>query len=242
MEERLFPLIFASCAAEEFVQLEGTVVEAHDSTAPLADARVAFVDEVGVPLGETTTDGYGDFAIELPAGVNVFVTIDAEGFVTTAFPGVIGLLPTQRVEGYTLYGTSVEEHDLLLAIWDGCPGLTTKTGAIVVGEQRIYGLEDDAGESPSVNTGIATLRSATGSAVLDGCYLTDDGTAYDPAAETTGPSGTFLVAGAEPGSWELEVQYEYGIDQWSAALYPVWLPADGPIVSPWYPAWVPFGT
>ncbi len=238
----MFPLIFASCAEEEFVLLEGTVVEAHDSTAPLVDARVAFVDEVGVALGDTTTDGYGDFAIELPGGVNVFVTIDAANFVTTAFPGVIGILPTQRVEGYALYGTSVEEHDALLATWDGCPGLAA-TGAIVVGEQRIYGLEDDEGESPSVNTGIATLRSATGSAVLDGCYLTDDGTAYDPGAETTGASGAFLVAGAEPGSWELVVEYEYGIDQWSTAPpYPVWLPADGPIVSPWYPAWVPFGT
>ena len=237
----MFPLIFASCTAEELVQLDGTVVEARDSTAPLAGAMVAFVDERGAPLGGATTDAYGDFAIELPAGTNVFVTIDAAGFVTSAFPGVIGLLPIQHVEGYTLYGVSTEEHDALLATWAGCPGLTD-TGPIVVGEQRIFGLTDGSGNSPSINTGVATLTSISDDTVLDGCYLTDDGTAYDPGAETTGASAAFLVAGAEPGPWELQVGYEYGIDQWSTSSYPVWLPDGGPIVSPWYPAWVPFGT
>jgi hypothetical protein len=113
---------------------------------------------------------------------------------------------------------------------------------MVVGEQRIHGLTDGAGESPTVNTGIATLRSVTGTAVLVGCYLTDDGAAYDPDAETTGASGAFLVAGAAPGQWDLEVEYEYAVDQWSASVYPVWLREGGPIVSPWFPAWVPFGT
>jgi hypothetical protein len=234
-------LIFAACADEDPVRLEGTVVEAHDSTAPLSGASVAFVDEASAPLGSTTTDEYGEFTIDLPPGINVFVTIDAPGFVTSAFPGVIGILPTQRVEGYTLYGVSVEEHEALLATWAGCPGLSAD-GAIVVGEQRIFGLTDGSGNSPSVNTGIATLFEVAGSAELHGCYLTDDGTAYDPEAEATGSSGAFLVAGADPGSWALEVEYLYAAGQWSTAVYPVWLPADGPIVSPWYPAWVPFGT
>lgn len=235
----MLPLLILACADDELVRLEGTVVESHGSTAPLPDATVAFVDDSGAPLGDAVTDAYGNFAIDLPAGANVFVTIDAVGFVTSVFPGVIGVQPLQKVEGYALYGVSAAEHESLLAVWSGCPGLT-ETGPLVVGEQRIYGLTDGAGNSPSVNTGIATLLSADGSDSEEGCYLTDDGSAYDPTAETTGASGTFLVAGATPGPWDLVVEYEFGVDQWTTAIYPVWLPDRGPIVSPWYPAWVPF--
>jgi len=95
----------------------------------------------------------------------------------------------------------------------------------------------DAQDPPKV-PGVVT--GGSGNTSIGGCYLTDDGTAYDPGAERTGDSGQWLVAGAAPGGWSLEVAYEFGVDTWESETYPVWAPVDGPAVSPWYPAWVEF--
>ena len=175
----------------------------------------------------------------MPSGTNVFVLIDADGYVTTVFPGVIGEQPIQQVDGYALFGTSVDEYAALLTTWDGCPGVV-EDSFLVVGEMKVFGLTDDTDNAPSVNTGTATLDAVDTSDVIDGCYLTDDGTAYDPGAERTGESGRWLVAGAASGGWALDVSYEYGLDAWESQTYPVWAPAGGPAVSPWYPAWVEF--
>jgi hypothetical protein len=235
----LLALLAFGCATDHTVELGGIVVESKDSTAGLANATVTFVSDQGVPLDTVQTDDRGSFSAELPAGENVFARIDADGYVSSIFPGVIGIVPHQEVEGDALYGTSEAEHAALLAQWAGCPGLADD-GFLVVGEMRVFGLTDDTSNAPSVNTGTATLTPEEGGTVIDGCYLTDDGTAYDAGAERTGESGQWLVATTGPGNWALDVQYEFGADEWEGETYPVWAPADGPAVSPWYPAWVQF--
>jgi hypothetical protein len=235
----LLVLLALGCAEDLRVELDGIVVESSDSTVGLAGATTTFLDEDGRDLGSATTNDLGEFSVELPSGTNVFVLVDADGYVTSVFPGVIGEQPTQQVDGYALYGTSVEEYAALLATWDGCPGVLEDT-FLVVGEMKIFGLTDVTGNSPTVNTGIASLTGVNTNTVLGGCYLTDDGAAYDPDAERTGDSGGWLVAPATSGGWALEVAYEYGLDAWESETYPVWAPTAGPAVSPWYPAWVEF--
>jgi hypothetical protein len=232
-------LIFVGCS-EETVRLTGNVFESHDLlSGPLEDGELAIVDFDGKPLATAETDANGAFEAVVPAGIAVFVEVTAEGFAVTAFPGVIGLDPEQEVEAHALYGVSDAERADWLGRFTGCPGADDDR-AMVIGEMRIYGLQDPyTGESPTIGTG--TVAVAQGEDVkASGCYLDEDGALYDPEAEVTGASGAFGVFGVGPGLHDLQIEGEVSTDLSTTQAYPLWVPDRPNVVSPWFPAWLPF--
>jgi hypothetical protein len=150
---------------------------------------------------------------------------------------VVGLEPIQVVEDGALYGVSEELRATVLAEFTGCPG-TDQDTALVLGELRLDMVDEVTGGSPTINTGIAEVLKS-GETEWLGCYLGDEGV-YDPEAAWTGSTGRFLVGGVEPGQYDLAVSAQIVEGVWTEASYPLWIPDRPHVVSPWYPAWVPF--
>lgn len=225
---------------DETVLLNGVVYESHDLLSPaLAGAEIHVVDFDGTSLSTATADGGGRFETEVPGGIPVFVEVSAEGYSVTPFPGVIGLAPVQTVDDHALYGVSDAERADWLARFTGCPGADGDR-AIVLGEMRIYGLEDPlTGESPTIGTGIVTVTDGEQTEAA-GCYFDPAGERYDPAAEVTGDSGAFAVFGVEPGLHDLQLEGAVSETLSASEVYPLWIPDRPNVVSPWYPAWLPF--
>jgi hypothetical protein len=224
--------------SETVVTLQGTVYQSVDPVAPpLAQAELLVVDVEGVRLAEAVTDDDGKFELSVVGGDTVFVEITAEGYAVSTFPGVVGIQPVQVVEDGALYGVSEEVRAQVLAEFAGCPG-TGEDQAIVLGELRLDMVDAVTGGSPTINTGIAEVLKSGQSEWL-GCYLGEAGV-YDPEATWTGETGRFLVGGVEPGLYDLAVSAQIVEGVWTEASYPLWIPDRPHVVSPWYPAWVPF--
>jgi hypothetical protein len=155
--------------------------------------------------------------------------------MVSAYPGTIGLDPEQQVEDHALYGLSNEEYQEWSELFAGCPGLDS--GAFVVGEVRLFGISDPiTDESPTTSTGRVTAYGADGQ-VWAGCYLDDEGLAYDPDASFTGATGLFLVPGVPVGLHDLVVEVLIGPDTWTLDVYPLRITAGPQMVSPWWPLW-----
>lgn len=211
-----------------------------DDPRGLAGAEVTFLDDAGLPLTSTTTAEDGAFEVVLPGGYAVFVEVRKEGFATTTFPGVIGLQPEQRVEDHTIYAVPLEDAESLKAAFTECPG-ATGDGALVYGQVKIDGLADAVtGGSPSVGTGVATVWGASVEDRADACYFDWSGTRYERKFDRTGPSGRFAVFDVQPGLRTIEVEYEVAPDVWMEQAYPLWIPDDPVVVSPWFPFLVAF--
>ncbi|MEQ1507344.1 MAG: carboxypeptidase-like regulatory domain-containing protein [Myxococcota bacterium] len=227
-----------ACGAPETVELSGLVYASHDPlSGPLPDARLAVVDEYGEALAEATTGADGAFTLIVPEGRSVFVEIAADGFTTSTFPGVVGLEDVQQVEDHALYGVSDAEHAGWIDRLGGCTGADDPEGALVIGEVRVYGITDPlTGGNPSVGT--AQVEVADGDTVWSGCYLDADGIAWDPDADYTGATGLFAVPGVGRGLLDLRVSADIAVGATTTEVYPLWIPADGVVVAPWYPAYV----
>lgn len=226
--------------AEETVTLNGAVYESHSPlSAPLAEAEIRVVDFAGAPLGTAVADGEGYFEVVVPGGDAVFVEVTAEGYAVTPFPGVIGLDPVQSVEDHALYGVSDAERAAWITRFTGCPGADTDR-AIVLGEMRLYGLVDPlTGGNPLIGTG--KVRVSDGEdGVASGCYLDPEGGVWDPEATVTGESGAFAIFGVDPGLYDLHLEGVVSETVSATQVYPLWIPDRPNVVSPWYPAWLPF--
>ncbi|MEQ1565997.1 MAG: hypothetical protein ABMA64_10200 [Myxococcota bacterium] len=219
--------------------LTGAVYTSHDPLSDgLAGAEVAFVDEFGERLAGATTDGDGAFEVAVPSSESLFAVIRAEGYATSTFPGTIGIEARAEVADHALYGVSLEERERVLAMFAGCPG-GAPDGPLVFGEIREYGIADPyTGESPTTSLGTADLQ--TGEALTEGCYLDDEGGAFDPEADFTGASGQFAVFPGEAGLHDLVIRTLVGPDEYTVDVYPVWIEDEPAVVSPWWPAWASF--
>lgn len=232
-------LVIAGCV-EETVALNGTVYESYEPlSAPLEDGELRIVDFAGEPLTTVHTSADGTFDAVVPAGISVFVEVSADGFAVTPFPGVIGFEPVQTVEDHALYGVSDAERADWLARYEGCPGADTDR-AMVIGEMRLYGLTDPlTGGNPTIGTGTVTVADGDIEEAT-GCYLDEDGALYDPDAVFTGASGAFGVFGVEAGLHDFQLRGEMATDLSTTEVYPLWIPDRPNVVSPWFPAWLPF--
>jgi hypothetical protein len=56
----------------------------------------------------------------------------------------------------------------------------------------------------------------------------------------TGDSGAFGVLGVPPGLHDLQLEAAVAAEITTAEVYPLWIPDRPDVVSPWYPAWLPF--
>lgn len=234
------PLLLAllACAPDDTVVLKGSVYASRTSVSTLSGATVTLFDYDGERLDRVQTDLTGRFVARVPAGTNLFARIEAQGYVASLFPGVTGLEQELSIEDGALYGVTTAEHLALLDTWAGCPGLEPD-GMLVVGEVRVWGIADPVtGESPTTAQGVVESQPLKGRGT-EACYLDAETLVYDPAATRTGETGAFALAGLEPGIGDLAVSSEFATDAWVFEEYPLWVPpGDGPVVAPWYPAWV----
>lgn len=231
-----FVLCFGGCSSR-FTVAEGTVYESHLSTAPpMPGAEVRVQSLEGELLLETTTNEQGRFTGELPLGTDVIAEVSGSGLALIGFPGTTGFGDKLVIEDRSLFAFSVAEKDAIRAAMAGCPGADDPDASLVVGEIRVYGLEDpESGESPTISNGRASATA--GGQEWTACYWNADGTAYDPLALSTGLAGSFVIFGVEPGLGTLTVEYEALSGSPYTADYPLWI-AEGDAVSAWYPAWV----
>jgi hypothetical protein len=222
------------CAADDVVELRGVVQQAHDRAEPLAGAAVEILDARGQRFDRGETTAAGAFRVTAPLGAMIFATVNGEGLLPAAFLGQSGVSPVARVEEGVLYGFSTAEEQAWRERFAGCPG-ADQPGGIVLGEVRFFDLaHPDTGEHPLCETGIVTVERKN--EAYEACYLTEDGSAWDPDATETGTAGTFAIFGLPEGSGVLKVDYRYASTYLVKEEYPLWLPAEG--VAPWFPAWV----
>lgn len=231
--------MLAACADPPTVTLRGWIYEGKDLLAGgLPAADLEFVSFEGDPIGTTRTDAGGAFEMTVPGGSPLFVSVSADGYATSVFPGSVGLDAEQLVEDHVLFGVSLAELDTLRAQLAGCPDLDV--GGIVYGEVREYGITDPYnGTSPTASTGQVTVQDGD-EAEWSGCYLDEKGIAYDPEAVFTGASGKFAVAGVPTGLHDLVVEVLVGPDLWTQNTYPVRITEGEDVVAPWWPLWASF--
>ena len=226
-------VILSACSAPEVV-VKGKVFASHDSTEPLAGAKITIVDEQGGKYSDAKADSAGKFEAMAPEGEYIHAEISGgDGFETTSFTGPSGLSEVFRVEDGTLYGFSTAERDALEVLFGGCPEFGTP-GGVVFGEIRVLELSQD-GEHP-VASGIAEVVTRNQKTTWKACYLNEAEDAWDPAASETGLGGRFAIFGIEPGTHILTVGWEFAPDLWSYSDTYVRVIEDG--VAPRFPAWV----
>lgn len=233
--------ILAGCAPDESVALWGVVWDGPTGDSPsLPGAEVTVVDDAGEPLAAATTGEDGSFEVVVPGGYSVFVEVRRDGYATTTFPGVVGLADEQRIEDRAIYGLPVDVAEGLFSTFADCP-VAAPQGGVVYGQVLIDGLADPiTGGSPTVGTGIATVLGADEEARRDACYFDWSGTVYERKFSRTGPSGQFAVFDVQPGVQTIQVEYEVAPGVWMEQAYPVWIPDDPVVLSPWFPFLVPF--
>lgn len=223
----------------EFITLSGVVSADHfEASAPLEGVEVASHD-AGLELVDTaTTNLAGFFALQARAGQNLFLGLEAEGYVHTAFAGVTGLSDAEFPEGQ-LWLESEEDVAELRALFDGCPGLDAGADAgLIEGEVRFYapGYEPDEGsEWPIADTAYVRAYNADGD-VFEACYLNETGDAYDELEVYTGASGRFAIFDAPTGAVTLEVGYDIEGTPYYQAIYFIWVPEGG--AAPFWPMYV----
>jgi hypothetical protein len=235
-----------ACRQEPEVLVEGVVWDGPEATSrPIGLVDVEIVDTKERVLATTRADPDGSFSAVVAETGTVFVVLRKEGYATTTFPGVIGTQEALRVEDHALYLVSEEAVAAEEARFAGCesepdPGADRRS---VGGEVRAFGLVDPVtGESPIVAAAKVALRPVPRGGAEDraACYLDDAGEHHDPEAFWTGEAGAFGVFGIEPGVYALDVRFEVTADVFETASYPVFVPDDPIVRSPWYPAWIEF--
>lgn len=235
----LLCLLSAGCSGQD-VLIRGAVFSGPtDKSRPLAGAEVTLYDGRLELQDEATTNDRGRFAGRVDRGDRIYVVVAAEGYTTTSFTGGSGLEPVLRVPDYTFFGVPESVADDYEAPYAGCPGVGE--GGFIAGEVQVYNLTDPGtGEHPLVTTAEVYFDPYVGD-TIDACYLDADGMAYDPAAEVTGLSGRYIIAGIPEGGGELYVSYTTATGEDPVVVaYDVFMPENG-VVSR-FPTWVEFET
>lgn len=231
------------------VRVQGTVFagQAIDEGA-LPGASVALRDQDGALYDEALADDVGFFQVLAPRGQSIFAEISAEGFATTSFTGQSGLDTDQplvidetgdEISGHTLYSVPLETLDAWRAQLAGCPGLE-EGGRGLIGEVRVFGIEnEETGEEPLVTTASVKVVSDSG-VERAGCYLDDEGLAYDPNSSVTGLTGFFAVFGLDPGLHTAEITYTAFDSEQIVTYQGLYVPEAEDALVPRFPTWVEF--
>jgi hypothetical protein len=247
---RFLPLlVLAVGCGKGDVTVQGTVFAGQAiEEGALPGAAVALRDQDGVLYDEAVADDVGFFQVKAPRGQSIFAEISAEGFATTSFTGQSGLDTDQpllidetgdEISGHTLYAVPVEALEAWRTQLAGCPTLE-EGGRALIGEVRVYGIEnDETGEEPLVTTASVKAVSTTG-VEREGCYLDDEGLAYDPESAVTGLMGFYAVFGLEPGLHTAEITYTAFDTEQIVTYQGLYVPEAEDALVPRFPTWVEF--
>lgn len=163
---------------------------------PVEGASVMAQNREGAVVGEDQTDADGAFAVSLDAGVSFFLTVSAEGYVSTSFSGLAGLSDFVSDAGLPWLATTdwVEEQKARFALCS----TAGEEGTFVTGQAlQFIGAVGDASSWPQLaDVSIEVLGSDGGSD--PGCYLDDDQASLADG-ESTGSTGEFAVFGVPAG-------------------------------------------
>jgi len=232
-------VVGSGCSAAQ-TEVTGRLLASRDAGAPpLEGATLTVVNrDNGAILDAADSGADGAFVLHVSQGTNLAVEVRGPELATATFPGVSGVEDRLELDDGTLYAVTLAELDAVRAQYAGCPGADSG-GAVVMGEIRILELVDEITlEHPTTAVGRADTTAADGEQYI-GCYLDDEGIAYDPERRVTGPSGQFANFGVPGGVHDLDVRYEFATATWLGVVYQVWVPPDeADVVAPWWPAWV----
>ncbi|MDP6933096.1 MAG: carboxypeptidase-like regulatory domain-containing protein [Myxococcota bacterium] len=230
----VMPGLLTACEPGETVTeilLTGHVLDEQDEEAgPIPEATIELRDGNTEAYSEATTDEDGAFSIAAPAGDNIYVSLSADGYTTTAFTGATSYSDVE-VEDGTLWMRSEAQVDVLRNLFDGC---SLDDGGIVEGEVRVYIPDQDADELPLVTTAYAVAYTPDGDA-YEACYLDDEGNS-DPEATQTGNTGRFAIFGLPEAPLTVYLNYDPGAGDAIERVFYVYLPENG--IAPLYPAYV----
>jgi hypothetical protein len=232
-------LCLSACGPNDIL-LRGRVSDdVGDKSMDFDGALIEIREGTGPVVGETVTNSNGRFSVRVPRAARIFAVISGDGFLPTSFTGASGIEPVLRVPEGTLFGVPESTAEQYLSLFEGCPA--AREGGFSVGRVRVENLTvPETGENPIVST--ARIEwNVRDRETLDACYLNDEGTAYDPTATLTGPSGWYLVPNVAVGTGEIIVSYStlVGAEE-IVVVYPVYMPEDGVIAR--FPTWVTFDT
>lgn len=191
-------VLFLACEeAATTINFSGTVQDAPGNAGkPVEGATVISQNREGEVVGEDETDADGAFSVPLDAGVSFFLTVSAEGYVSTSFSGLAGLSDYESEAGLPWLATT-EWVDEQKARFAACPTAGDE-GTFVTGQalQFIASVADASSWPQLADVTIEVLGSDGGTDA--GCYLDDDQVSL-AEAEGTGSTGEFAVFGVPAG-------------------------------------------
>jgi hypothetical protein len=217
--------LFAGCnPLPEVVVMTGVVQDAPRSLgAPVEGATVATTAPDLTAFASATTGADGAFAVDVPAGDLFYVTVSAEGHVTTAFSGTAGMDDFDAGDGYPWIADDAYMAEQRADLAD-CPAVDT-SGGVIVGEVVLYVPGADPSSLPYLPDATVQVYDAEGG-LHDACYVTADADAAEPAA-ATGQDGRFAVFGLPPGGAVVRVAWEGPAGNGALIDYAALVPEDG---------------
>lgn len=163
---------------------------------PVEGAAVVAQNREGAVVGEDETDADGAFAVTVDAGVSFFLTVGAEGYVSTSFSGLAGLSDFTSEAGLPWLATA-EWVDEEKARFASCP-TAGEAGTFITGQAlQFIASVADASSWPQLGDVSIEVLGSDGESDA-GCYLDDDQVSLADA-ESTGATGEFAVFGVPPG-------------------------------------------
>ncbi|NCG20480.1 MAG: hypothetical protein GWP91_15840 [Rhodobacterales bacterium] len=234
--------LLASCnPLPKTVTMEGEVSDAQGlGGLALPGAELTVRDEEGTTYASATTNGAGEFSVEVPAGELIFAIVTSDAGPPTSFSGVTGLSEVYEVEDGEIFAFSHAQETDWRARFEGCPSTSAKGAGALFGEVRVQDVTDaETGEHPLAVTGRVELWNPRTEAVYLPCYLdAEEGAVFDGTALYTGIAGAFAFVGVPEGVYVLSGVLEVNPDDlfWSDQF--VYVPKSG--VVPRFPLWVSF--
>ncbi|MEZ4319169.1 MAG: hypothetical protein R3F61_16760 [Myxococcota bacterium] len=225
----MLALLLLGCA-EKVGVISGTVLVGPGLVgSPLENGKVTILGDSAERFDEATTDRDGRFEATAPIGLNIFAVIEGAGMTPAVFSGSMGQGDFTVEPGF-LFAWPEADRATLDQEFSGC----SAPGPVITGEVRLFGATDENGTSPLLQTAFAWVETASGD-VIDACYLNEAGDAWDPEAETAGPTARYAVFGLEPGFYDLVYGYYVTPDFPLEHRLTIYV-TDGAI-APQYPAW-----
>ena len=163
---------------------------------PVEGATVFSQNREGDRVGEGLTDGVGAFAVDVPAGVSFFLTVEEDAYVPTGFSGVAGLEDFESEAGLPWLATP-EWLAEQTAAHAACPTVGD-VGTMVTGQALMFmPTVADSGSWPALAEVEVEVLGSDGTTYA-ACYLDDEGVSLAEATGT-GATGEFAVFGVPPG-------------------------------------------
>lgn len=192
----------------ETVTMYGTVYDAPNMTGVIvSDSDLETLSLELASMGTATSDGDGNFEVDVGAGQDFFVVLTKDGHHPSSFSGLSGYV--DFLAGVGVPWIVTEEFGASLAEdFSACttaPASIGETTGIATGEIRLYLSGVAPWESPAASEASLSITGADGLTVPV-CVLDDNGVSLESGTRV-GATGRFVAFGLPPGPILVEVSY-----------------------------------